>query len=127
MWRPISRPTGVLLIVAATVLAAFNGFLSRLSVLVFSDHESDRMWASIYLPMVLWIAALASLKFPRSALVAYVALLLGSIILCVDPLHHLGAFSGGWMQCADNLRFAIAGEVLLGVNFAFAERRETPD
>jgi hypothetical protein len=105
----------IALIFVATVLSAFNGFLSILSVLVFSSHESIRMWALIYLPATLWVIALVCYWFPKSGFATYAVILATSILLCVNPMHRDSVCAAEY-QCSDNLRFAILGGVLLLVN-----------
>lgn len=122
----ISNRTGAFLVLLAALLSAFNGFLSLLTVLVFSGHESSRLWASIYLPTVLWIAALSCYKLPRTGFIAYTTLLAASLFLCADPIHHAITGSVVWEQCASNLRFALFGGGLLLVNLAVPKRSILP-
>jgi len=105
----------IALIFVATALGAFNGFLSILSVLVFSDHESTIMWLSIYLPVTLWIIAIICFWFPKSGFLAYAIILVTSIFLCVNPIHRNTSCTA-WYGCSDNLRFALLGGTLLFVN-----------
>ena len=111
-------PMNWCLVLLATVLSAFNGFLSLLSLLVFSAHESGVTRASIQLPSVLWIAAMLCLKLPRSGFIIYLLLAATSIFLCANPMHHTSTAWRVWVQCADNLRWALAGGGLLLVNAA---------
>jgi len=112
------------LIAVATALSACNGFGSLLTVLVFSDHESTRMWVSIYLPATLWIMAIICYWLPRFGFVTYAVILVISILLCINPTH-LNDICLGLYGCSDNLRFAIVGGALLLVNF-FIPRRGAP-
>jgi len=111
-----NTPVNWFLVFLATALSAFNGFLSLLSELVFSDHESGVLWASIQLPAVLWIVAILCLKLPRSGSVIYLMIAATSIFLCANPAHHSSTPWKVWIQCADNLRFALVGGGLLLVN-----------
>jgi hypothetical protein len=95
------------LMVAATLLSAFDGVLSLLSVLIFSDHESTRLWASIIVPAFLWIPALTCFKFPRAGLAVFL-LLVGIAVALGNSWH--------------NLRFALIGGALLLVNLSFLKR-----
>lgn len=112
--RPNSA-ANILLILSAVALSAFNGWLSVLSVLVFSGNESTRLWASIYLPATLWILAIVCWWFPKAGFVTYAVILGSSIFLCIGPLHHVHFFKA-LAQCPDNLRFALIGAALLLVN-----------
>jgi len=109
-------PVNWFLVFLATVLSAFNGLLSLLSVLVFSGHESGVTRASIQLPCVLWIVSIVCLKLPRSGFVIYLLLAAISIFLCADPAHDSFTPWNVWIQCAHNLRFALVGGGLLLVN-----------
>lgn len=109
------------LIALATLLSAFNGLLSILTVLVFSGHESTRLWVSIYLPAVLWVIALICFWLPKSGFAAYVAVLVTAILLCANPMHRDNP-AAALYQCSDNLRFALIAAALLLVNL-FIPRR----
>ena len=109
-------PVNWFLVFLATVLSAFNGLLSLLSVLVFSGHESAATRASIQLPCVLWIVSIVCLRLPRSGFVIYLLLAAISIFLCANPAHHSPTPWKVWIQCAHNLRFALGGGGLLLVN-----------
>ena len=104
----------IVLVFAALLLSAFDGFLSILSVLVFTDHESMRMHVSIYVPATLWIPAIICFWFPKAGFAAYAVILAASIILFVNPISY-GSYRA-WYYSADNLRFAIVGCALLLVN-----------
>jgi hypothetical protein len=119
-----NRHLRIVLVILAVLLSAFDGILNMLSVLVFTGNESGLVWLSIKLPAVLWIAALACLKFPRGGLVVFVVVLLGACFLCVDPMHHSHEGLGPWKQCASNLRFAFAGGALLLVSLAFSKQSD---
>lgn len=112
---PINRMASVLLILLATLLSAFNGLMSLVSDVLFSAHESSRMWASIELPAVLWILALSCFKYPKGGFITYAAVITASIFLCVNPLYseNVGA---ACYQCSDDRRFALIGGALLLVN-----------
>ena len=111
----INRMASVLLILLATLLSAFNGLMSLVSDMLFSVHESSRMWASIELPAVLWIFALSCFKYPKGGFITYATVLTASVFLCVNPLYseNIGA---ACYQCTDDRRFAIFGGVLLLAN-----------
>jgi uncharacterized membrane protein len=111
----INRLASVLLILLATLLSAFNGLMSLVSDMLFSAHESSRMWASIELPALLWILALSCFKFPKGGFIAYATVLTASIFLCVNPFYseNIGA---ACYQCTDDRRFALIGGALLLVN-----------
>jgi hypothetical protein len=121
MPRILNSKVHVGLIVVATLLSAFNGLLSVLSVLVFSGHESTRLWVSIYLPAVLWFIALVCLWLPRSGFAGYVVVLVTAILLCANPMHRNNPIAALY-QCSDNLRFALVAGALLLVNL-FIPRR----
>lgn len=91
-------PVNWFLVFLATVLSAFNGVLSLLSVLVFSGHESRVTRASIQLPGVLWIVSIVCFKLPRSGFVIYLLLAAISIFLCANPAHHSPTPWKVWMQ-----------------------------
>jgi hypothetical protein len=112
---PLSNKASVSLIVVAALLSAFNGLLSILTVLVFSGHESTRMWVSIYLPAGLWVIALACLWFPRSGFAAYAGVLVTAILICTNPMHR-DEPAAALYHCSNNLRFALIAGVLLLVN-----------
>jgi hypothetical protein len=118
---PLNSKASIGLIVAATLLSAFNGLLSILTVLVFPGHESTRLWVSIYLPAGLWVIALACLWFPKSGFAVCAVILFTAILLCVNPAHrdNLGA---ALYQCSNNLRFALIGGALLLVNLFVPKR-----
>jgi hypothetical protein len=109
------------LVVIATLLSLFNGWLSVLSVLVFSSHESSILWASIYLPITLWLISLACLKFPRTGATVFTLMWIACVVLCFDPMHH-SIHEVGWEQCADNLRFSLLGGILLLINAAIPKQ-----
>ena len=109
------------LIIVATLLSAFNGLLSILTVLVFSGHESTRLWVSIYLPAVLWVIALICLWFPKSGFGAYLVVLVTAILLCANPMQRDNPVAALY-QCSDNLRFALIAGVLLLVNIFIPKR-----
>jgi hypothetical protein len=115
MPRVLNSKAHVVLIVLATLLSAFNGLLSILTVLVFSGHESTRLWASIYLPAGLWVFALACFWVPRSGLLVYAIVLATAILLCANPMHRDNP-AAAWYQCSYNLRFALLGAALLLAN-----------
>ena len=115
MPRVLNSKANFVLIILATLLCAFNGLLSILTVLVFSGHESTRLWVSIYLPAALWVFALACFWLPRSGLVTYTVVLAIAIFLCANPMHRDNP-GAAWYQCSYNLRFAILGAVLLLAN-----------
>jgi hypothetical protein len=117
----IQKSTHIALIFLAVGLSAFNGFLSILTVLVFSGNESTKLWVSIYLPATLWIIALICYKFPKSGFAAYAVILATSILLCVNPMLTNNPCTV-WYQCSDDLRFAILGGTLLLANL-FMQRR----
>jgi len=96
----------VSLIVLAIILSFVDGWLNLLSVLVFSGHESTRMWSSIELPAALWVPAVCSYWFPRTGLSTYAVILGASILLCVNPFHNVNV-SGALFQCSDDRRFAL--------------------
>ena len=121
MPRLLSGKAGTTLIIVATLLSAFNGLLSILTVLVFSGHESTRLWVSIYLPAGLWVLALACLWFPKSGFAAYVLVLVTAILLCTNPMHRDNPYAALY-QCSNNLRFALLAAVLLLLNL-FASRK----
>jgi hypothetical protein len=86
-----------------------------LTVLVFSGHESLRLWTYIYLPGILWLISLACLRFPISGSATYLSVLVFAILLCVDPAN--GKIEAAvFHQCCDNLRYAIFAVALLIVN-----------
>ena len=116
MPRLLNGKVHVVLIVLATLLSTFNGLLSILTVLVFSGHESTRLWVSIYLPAALWIPALICFRLPKSGFIAYALLLAAAILLCVNPLNQDNP-AAAWQQCSYNLRFALLGGVLLLANY----------
>jgi hypothetical protein len=122
MPRLLSGKTGTTLVILATLLSAFNGLLSILTVLVFSGHESTRLWVSIYLPAGLWVLALACLWFPKSGFGAYVLVLATAILLCTNPMHRDNP-GAALYQCSNNLRFALIAGALLLVNL-FLPKRE---
>ena len=103
------------LVIVAPLLSAFNGLLSILTLLVFSGHESTRLWASIYLPAGLWVLALVCFWFPKSGFGAYVLVLVMAVLLCTNPMHRDNP-GAALYQCSNNLRFALIGGVLLLVN-----------
>ena len=109
------------LVIIATVLSAFNGFLSMLSVLVFSSHESGTLWASIYLPTTLWLIALSCFRYPRVGAVAFCVVWFACVVLCFGPIHH-SLHESGWKQCADNLSFALFAGVLLLINTVISKQ-----
>ena len=109
-------------IVVATALSAFNGNLSLLTVLVFSDHESTRMWVSICLPATLWIVAIICYWFPKSGFAAYAVILAASILVCVNPMYRDNICFAAY-RCSDDLRFAIAGGAFLLVNFFIPKKQ----
>jgi hypothetical protein len=113
--RVLNSKANVTLTILATLLSAFNGFLSILTVLVFSGHESTRLWVSIYLPAALWVLALACFRLPRSGFVAYTVILAIAIFLCANPMQRDNP-SAALYQCSYNLRFAILGAALLLAN-----------
>ena len=115
MPRILNGKTHLSLIILAALLSAFNGFLSILTVLVFSGHESTRLWVSIYLPAALWLFAIACLWLPKSGFTAYAVILATAILLCANPMHRDNP-SAAWYQCSYNLRFAILGVPLLFAN-----------
>ena len=121
MQRSLGQKASVVLVVIATLLSALDGVLSLLSTLVFSNHESGRLWASIIVPAFLWVTALICLKFPRGGVVSFLLLFGMSVTLCADPFRHLGVESVRWTHCTLNLGFALLGGVLLLVN-AFLPR-----
>jgi hypothetical protein len=91
-------------------MSAFNGFMSVLSVLVFSGHETLRMWIAIYLPATLLMPAAMCLPFPRLGVAIYALLLATSSALCAAT--HIDNMTA-WSACADNLRFDFAAGGLL--------------
>jgi len=109
------------LVTAAVLLSAFQGWLSNLGVLVFSAHESWRMWASIYAPAFVFLAAPFCYKFPRGGFIAYVAAFAMSLLLCVNPF---GARPAPWADCMEGLRFGMYGGVLLLIDFVIFARSE---
>lgn len=115
MPRILNSKLNLALIVLATLLSAFNGLLSILTVLVFSGHESRRLWVSIYLPAALWLFALVCFWLPRSGFVVYTAVLATAIVLCANPMHRDNP-GAAWYQCSYNLRFALLGAALLLAN-----------
>lgn len=121
MPRVLNSKPNVVLVILAALLSAFNGLLSILTVLVFSGHESTRLWVSIYLPASLWLFALACLWLPKSGFTAYVVILATAILLCANPMHRDNP-GAAWYQCSYNLRFALLGGALLLANL-FVPRR----
>ncbi len=115
MPRVLNSKLNVALIILSTLLSAFNGLLSILTVLVFSGHESMRLWVSIYLPAALWLLALVCLWLPKSGFAAYTVVLVTAIVLCANPMHRDNP-GAAWYQCSYNLRFAILGAALLLAN-----------
>ena len=77
-----------IIVLAAAVLSAWDGITNILSVLVFSSHESSRLWVSIYLPATLWLIALSCFRVPRFGATLFIVVWLTSVLLCFDPLHH---------------------------------------
>lgn len=121
MPRVLNSKVHVGLIVTATLLSAFNALLSVLTVLVFSGHESTRLWVSIYFPAVLWVIALACFWLPRSGFTAYMVVLVAAILFCANPMQRDNP-AAALYQCSDNLRFALIAGALLLVNL-FIPRR----
>jgi hypothetical protein len=107
------RQASFFLVLLAVLLSAFNGFLNLMSEMVFSGHESTRMWASIYVPAILWLPALGCFKFARSGVVIYAVVCAAAVLLCVDPFREGPVY---WAQCIDNVRFSLYGGVLLLIN-----------
>lgn len=124
MPRLLNSKANITLIVLAALLSAFNGLLSILTVLVFSGHESTRLWVMIYLPAVLWIPALGCLKMPKVGFVTYAVILASALFLCVNPLHRAD-ISAALGQCSYNLRFALIGAVLLLINVFLPRQTES--
>lgn len=122
MPRLLNSKANVVLILLAAVLSAFNGLLSILSVLVFSGHESTRLWMQIYLPAMLWIPALGCFWLRKAGFITYAVVLATAIVLCVNPFYRSNT-GAAWQQCSYNLRFALIGGVLLLVNL-FVRREE---
>ena len=121
MLRILNSKTHISLIILAALLSAFNGFLSILTVLVFSGHESTRLWVAIYLPAALWLFAIACLWLPKSGFTAYAVVLATAILLCANPMHRDNP-SAAWYQCSYNLRFALLGGALLLANLLVPRR-----
>ena len=119
--RAVNNRGDMILVVLATLLSAFTGLVSVLAVMVFTGHESNLMWVTIYLPAILWIAAALCYKFPRFGLLFYLVLLMASLILCVAPFNHPNVQIARWKACADGLRFALIGAALLIVNLAISK------
>lgn len=111
----------LVLVILAVLLSAFNGLVSVLTVMVFSGHESSRMWISIYVPAFLWVIACFCYKFPGIGLFTYAAVLALSVFLCVAPFSHAHTGVAQWQACCYNLRFAIAAFVLLTINATIAK------
>jgi hypothetical protein len=126
MQPSVNRGLRISLIIGATLLSAFNGILSMLTVLIFSDNESTRLWASIVLPAFLWITALACFKFRLPGAIGFFLLLGIALFLCVDPLHHVGVVTVRCRGCASNLRFALLGGALLLINLVLPGRSTEP-
>jgi len=115
MPRSLNGTANIALIVLATLLSLFNGFLSILTVLVFSEHESMRLWVMIYLPAALWVPGVCCIWLPKTGFITYLVILGTAIMLCVNPFHRADV-SAALFQCSYNLRFALAGGLLLLVN-----------
>jgi hypothetical protein len=115
MQRLLNSKVNIVFIVLATLLSVFNGLLSILTVLIFSGHESTRLWLVVYLPAFLWIPALACFRLPRIGFAAYAVILGTAILLCVNPFHrdNVGI---AFQQSFYDLRFALIGVALLLVN-----------
>jgi hypothetical protein len=116
MFSPITiSPASVVIVVLATLLSAFDGLFCFFAASFSSGPDDVRLRIALFVPAALWIVALSCLKFPRSGLLVYWIVLLSSIILFVQP-HNPNGLRYPIFGHAYNLRFAIAGGVLLAVN-----------
>jgi hypothetical protein len=109
------RSLRFVLIAVAVILSAFNGWLSILTVLIFSSKESMSLWIAIVLPAFAWIAALGCIKFPRGGLILFWSILGAAVILCANSTHRPVPTTPHYIQCAMNLRFSLLAGVLLAL------------
>lgn len=110
------------LIVVAAILSVFNGALSLLTTLVFSDHESVSLWIAIILPALLWLPALTCIRFPLAGFLVFVILLSSSVFLGVNPVHYHTVGLTPWMSRLEDLRFAVLGAGLLFANLILSNK-----
>lgn len=106
----------------AVVVSMFNAGLSMLSPLIFSDHESTLMWATVYAPAILWIPAAFSLSCPRGGLIAYAVLASMVTGIFVAALRDPVTGSVPWIQIVRGSRYVIVVAILLAWNALLARR-----
>jgi hypothetical protein len=116
------KKSSMLLPVFSALLSLYNGVIIACGTTLGPNPENTLWFASIYLPLALWITALLCIKLPKIGLIAYTLILIASVALAASVPSSTYAISKFtiYAQCADNLRYAFWGELFLLTNALIA-------